>query len=122
MSNLAQSKSVLTGGAFQDSGGNRVSSGYLVWTLSHDEAVQTLGAPTGVQVASGISVTTPLDNLGNVLSGFSLWANDLLSPANSFYLVRLYDQFGLPVWASPQVFVLQYAPTIDVGSLTVLVP
>lgn len=118
----SKSKSVLIGGAFQDGGGNRVASGYLTWTLSHDEAVQTLGGPTGAQVSAGISVTIPLDNLGNIISGYSLWANDVLSPANSYYLVRLYSNSGLPLWSSPQIFVLTYAPTIDVGSLTPVTP
>ena len=119
---LASKKAVLTGGNFQDSAGNPLSLGYLVFTLNHDENIGTLGAPSGSQVASGISVRFYLDANGSVTSNSGIWTNDLLLPVGSYYTVRAFNNSGLEVWSSPQIFTLVYTPTIDLGSLVPSLP
>jgi len=115
-------KARLINGAFQDSSGNPLSLGKLVWTLSHDSNVATLGGPTGSQVASGINSTAYLDMNGNIAGTFYLWTNDVLTPAGSYYTVRAYNSSGLEIWATPQTFTLVYATTIDVGTLQPQIP
>ena len=122
MANSSFSKSNLVGGQFQDASGNRLSNGYLVWILNHDSNIQTLGGPTGIQVAAGVPVKIRLDSNGNAVAGQYLWTNDVLTPAGSYYTVRLYDDAGLEVWSAPQVFYLTYSATLDLGSLSPLVP
>ena len=113
------SKSILTGGGFQDNQGNPLSSGWLTFQLSHDGNVSTLGGPNGIQIAAGVITTFYLDVNGNLSSNTGLWTNDLLTPAGSYYTVRAYNSQGLEVWTSPQVFYIQpHAPSINLGTLT----
>lgn len=93
-------KTQLLGGAFQDSEGNVLASGVLVFKLNQDSEV------SGIQICSGIEVTVQLDSNGNVASSSStptapnqyIWANDILSPVNSFYRVTGYKSNGQPAW------------------------
>ncbi len=114
-------KSILTGGAFQSLNGTALSLGYLVFTLSHDSNISVLGSPTGQQVVSGSSVKIFLDMNGNVQNQ-SIWANSVLTPAGSFYLVRLFNSNGLAVWATPQNWTLPYQATINLGSISPSLP
>jgi hypothetical protein len=118
----AFSKAVLTGGKFQDNAGNPLSLGYITFTLNHDENVSLLGAPSGSQVASGITTTFYLNVNGSLISNSGIWTNDVLQPPGSYYVVRAYNSSGLEVWTSPQIFTLIYTPTIDVGSLQPSLP
>jgi hypothetical protein len=112
-------KSLLTGGSFQDSLGQSINFGYLIFKLYSDSSVSVLGGPTGQQIASGISVKIFLDANGNVQQNQSIWANSVLNPTGSFYLVRLFNSNGLEVWSTPQTWTLNYQPTINLGTLPV---
>jgi hypothetical protein len=88
--------STITGGAFQDALGNPLADGYLIFQLSQDAQVSSTQ-----QVVAGYKVTIPLDGSGNA-SG-EVWANDLLSPAGTFYNVSAYSAEGQLVWGpNPQ--------------------
>lgn len=115
-------KATLTGGGIQDSQGNPLSNGWLVWTLSHDSNLTVLGSPNGTQVVSGVSTKMYLDQNGNILGSPTLWTNDLLTPSGSYYTVKAYNHAGLQVWSVPQIFTLTYSPTINFGSLTPIIP
>ncbi len=115
-------KAKLIGGAFQDSSGTPLSNGKVVWTLSHDSNVATLGGPTGSQIVAGIDTTAYLDMNGNVSGSFYLWTNDILTPTGSYYTVRAYNSSGLEIWSVPQIFTLKYAATIDIGTLEPTIP
>jgi len=110
-------KSVLVGGAFQDSLGSPISFGYLIFTLYSDSNVAVLGGPTGQQIVAGSSVKVFLDANGNVQNNQSIWANSVLNPSGSFYLVRLFNSNGLEVWSSQKSWTLFYQPTINLGTL-----
>lgn len=112
----------LTGGSFQDSSGNPISSGYMEWRLSHDSNICVLGGPSGVQIVAGVKVKICLDQNGNVLPGQALWPNDQLTPSDSYYRVTLYNAQGLEVWAVPQLFTLQGYTAGQVVSLGTLQP
>ena len=112
-------KSVLVGGGFQNSLGSPVSFGYLLFTLYSDSSVAVLGGPTGQQIIAGQSVRISLDANGNVQKNQSIWANSVLNPPGSFYLVILFNSNGLEVWSSQQTWILNYQPTIDLGTLPV---
>lgn len=85
----------LAGGAFQDSEGNLLANGFLLFQLSQDGI-----ANGGTLVCAGHVIRVPLDANGNVQSSpsFSLWPNDVLTPSGSFYLVTAYTATGVKVW------------------------
>jgi hypothetical protein len=111
-------KSVLTGGGFQDASGLPVSFGYLEFTLYSDSNISVLGGPTGQQVVAGRSVKIFLDTNGNAQPNQSIWANSVLNPPGSFYLVKLFNSSGLEVWGALQSFTLNYQPIINLGTLS----
>ncbi|PWT75537.1 MAG: hypothetical protein C5B59_08645 [Bacteroidetes bacterium] len=88
-------KTQLTGGAFQDSEGNVLANGYLKMRLNQDGLVNTNN-----QVCAGIEITINLDSSGNVNASpaQSVWANDVMTPVNSFYKVTGYKQNGQSAW------------------------
>lgn len=94
----------LTGGAYQDIQGNPLANGYLIMQLSQDASV----ASPASQIASGYTVKIQLDGNGNVITSPAqyVWPNDVLSPANTFYIVSAYTATGELVWGpnSQQVF------------------
>ena len=112
-------KSVLKGGSFQDASGQPISFGYLRFILYADSNVSVLGGPTGQQIIAGQSIRISLDANGNVQKNQSIWANSVLNPPGSFYLVILFNSNGLEVWSSQQTWVLNYQTTIDLGTLPV---
>lgn len=103
------SLNTLSGGAFQNIDGAPLSNGFLVFELSHDEQ-ETTTSPNG-QVVAGLRKTVYLDNNGNVVAGSTMWANDSLNPANSFYFVTAYDSTGKPVWKYPQQVTVTSSPS-----------
>ena len=116
-------KSNIVGGGFQNSSGYPISLGTLTFTLGHDSNVCTLGSPSGMQITAGQTIKFKLDMNGNLCPGQYLWTNDVLTPAGSYYTVTAFDSNGIQVWTSPQQFYFQpYSPTIDIGTLTPLVP
>ena len=112
----------IIGGGFQDSSGNPLSNGFLTFDLTHDGNICTLGAPTGVQVTSGQTTKYTLNVVGNLNPNQYIWSNDLLTPSGSYYSVIAYDRNGIQVWGSPQKFILTYSVTLDLGTVTPLVP
>ena len=110
-------KAVLVGGRFQDNAGNPLSLGYLVFVLNNDSNATLLGAPTGIQIVSGVSTTFGLDMNGSMLKNTGIWTNDVLLPTGSYYIVRAYNSSGLEVWSEPQTITLSYSPIIDIGTI-----
>lgn len=105
----------LTGGAFQDSEGNVLANGYLTMRLSQDSVVNTS------QICSGVEIKIDLDANGNVAvypahPVQSVWGNDQLSPANSFYRVTGYTSKGQPAWGPNNQQVIGDGGTFDVGT------
>ena len=106
----------LTGGAFQDMTGSPLQNGYLDCELSHDEQ-ETSTSPHG-QVVGGLHRRIFLDNNGNAVTGSALWANDVMSPASSYYIVKAYRSDGTLAWKAPQYWTITSAPSpLDLGTL-----
>lgn len=93
----------LSGGNFQDSEGNVLNEGYLLFELSQDAQANSTD-----QICAGRVIKILLDNSGNVQSSpaQSIWPNDALTPAGTFYIVRGYTAQGELVWGpnAQQVF------------------
>ena len=99
-------------GSWQDLRGNPASHGRLYAYLNQDA------------VASSASQIVPrevffyLDHLGALTEGSALWANDELSPSNTFYRLVVTSLGGGVIWG-PEYLVLAGAEPID---LTTIVP
>ncbi len=92
---MTMTKTQLIGGLFQDSRGNVLVNGYLIFKLNQDNAV------TGAaNIAAGIEITIFLNSSGGVDTGTAqyLWATDILSVPNAFYRVTGYTSQGQPAW------------------------
>ena len=90
----------LTGGSFQDSDGNLLVKGYLLFELNQDGVVNT-----STLICAGRTIRVPLDSSGNVVTSpvNNLWPNDVMTPSGSFYLVTAYTESGVKVWGpNPQ--------------------
>ena len=106
----------VTGGGFQDITGQPLSNGYLDWELSHDEK-ETTTTPNG-QVVGGLKRRIFLDNNGNAVTGSQLWATDVMSPANPFYIVKGFKADGTPAFKAAQNWQIASSPSpFDLGSL-----
>lgn len=98
----------ITGCGFVDSSGNPLSNGYLLFKLNSDGIVNT-----NTKICQGYTIKVPLDNSGCVVTSpaYSLWPNDVLTPANTYYLVSLYNAEGELVWGpSPQLILSTPSP------------
>jgi hypothetical protein len=102
----------LTGGNFQDSEGNPLVNGYLKMKLSQDGTIMGVGA-----ICSGVEITIQLDANGSVVTSpaQSVWGNDIIVPANTYYTVTGYTAAGQPAWG-PNVQQVVGGPTFDVGT------
>jgi len=103
------------GGQFQDSEGNPLIDGYLLFELSEDGIVNT-----STRVCSGYTIRVPLNSLGSVPVSpvYALWDNTTLGTPNSFYLVSAYAASGQLVWgpnAQTIPFILGPA-SFDIGT------
>jgi hypothetical protein len=105
----------ISGGAFQDSVGNVLANGYLVFRLNQDATVTT-----NPQICSDYEVTVPLDENGNVVlsPAYSFWPNDQLTPSNTFYTVTAYSASGQLVWGPSYNRVLSSPSPFDIGAWT----
>ncbi len=103
----------ISGGAFQDNEGNPLVNGYLLFQLNHDETVNT-----NTQVCAGRIIKIPLDSSGNVVvsPSYSLWPNDVILPAGSFYFVSAYTASGQLVWGPSAQSVLSSPTPFDTGT------
>ena len=94
---MAATKTMLTGGGFQDGEGNPLALGYLTMKLNQDASVSGVG-----NICSGIEITIQLDVNGNVVTSpaQSVWANTggVLAPINTFYKVTGYTAAGQRAW------------------------
>lgn len=104
-------KNQITGGAFQDSLGNLVANGYMTFELSQDVQVNS-----NTQIGAGRITTITLDASGNVAGTQSVWPNDLLLPAGSFYLVSVYTAQGQLVWGPNAQQVLSTPSPFNIGA------
>ena len=86
---MSATKTMLTGGSFQDSTGSPLASGYLTMHLSQDCSVSGVGT-----VCSGIDITVNLDANGNVVAGQYVWSNLVMSPQNNYYKVTGFTAAG----------------------------
>lgn len=92
---MSATRTQLIGGNFQDAEGAVLNLGYLHMRLSSDEEVPGVG-----QIGAGIVVTINLDANGSVDTSTPqyVWGNDVMLPANSFYVVTGYKSNGQPAW------------------------
>jgi hypothetical protein len=112
---MSIAKVELIGGAFQSSEGEVLANGYLIMKLSQDSVVNTS------QICSGVEIRIDLDANGDVAvypshAVQSVWGNDHLSPANSFYRVTGYKASGQPAWGPNNQQVIGNGGTFDVGT------
>lgn len=105
-------KNQLSGGGFQDALGNPLALGYLLFMLSQDAQVNG-----STQIAAGFTVKIDLDSGGNITSSpaQSIWPNDVLSPAGTFYLVSAYSANGQLVWGPNAQQVLSSPSPYNIG-------
>lgn len=103
----------ITGGSFQDPRGAPLASGYLLFKLSQDAQVNG-----SEEVSSGETLKVPLDANGNIVTSpiQSLWPNDVLLPANTFYMVSAYTAQGQLVWGPNAQTVLSTPSPYNVGA------
>jgi hypothetical protein len=104
------SKVELTGGAFQDSEGNVLANGYLIFRLSIDGSVSGVG-----NICSGITIKITLDANGNAVAGQYIWGNDNINPMPNFYTVEGYASNGQPAWG-PNNQQVTGSGTFDLGT------
>jgi hypothetical protein len=113
---MPASKVQLSGGAFQDALGNVVANGYIIMQLSQD--AQVTGASPEIQITAGRTLKVTLDGSGNVNASpaQSVWPNDVLTPANTYYIVSVYTASGQLVWGPNAQQVLSSPSPYDVGA------
>lgn len=116
---MADSRTQIINGSFQDNQGFSLSNGFLLFTLSQDGTINT--SPYH-QIVGGTTTRVPLDNNGNVAGTVVIWTNDFITPSGTFYIVNAFNNSGLPVWDAPQYWTLTSGSPIDLGSLTVTNP
>lgn len=103
----------LTGGNFQDTQGNLLVNGYLTFVLSQDAQ-----ANSTTNICAGREIKVLLNSSGSVATSpsQSVWPNDVLTPANTFYIVRGYTSAGQLVWGPNSQQVLSTPSPFDVGA------
>ena len=103
----------LTGGNFQDTQGNVLNLGYLTFTLSQDAQ-----ANSTTEICAGREIKILLNSSGSISTSPAqyMWPNDVLTPANTFYVVRGYTSAGQLVWGPNSQQVLSSPSPFDVGA------
>jgi len=103
----------IVGGVFQDSEGNVLANGYLIFVLSQDGIVNT-----STRVCAGYEIRVPLNSSGSVASSpvQNLWPNDVLTPSGTFYTVSAYTASGQLVWGPNPQSVLHTPSPFDIGT------
>lgn len=102
----------LTGGSFQDTEGNVLANGYLLFELSQDAQVNG-----NTEICAGYVVKILLNSSGSVSTSPDqfIWGNDVLSPAGTYYTVSAYTAAGQLVWG-PNAQQVTGTPTFNVGT------
>jgi hypothetical protein len=105
----------ISGGPFTDNLGSPIANGRLVLQLSQDAQ-----ANSTTQVGAGLPATVKLDGDGNIITSpaQSVWPNDVLSPAGTFYNVSAYSANGQLVWGPNAQQVLSTPSPFDIGVWT----
>src|ERR1039458_5414278 len=114
---------ILTGGSWQDTIGNPVSFGTLVMTLVQSDnqpgyiysslSPLILSPILDVEICQGVPIEILLDINGNIVASpaYSVYANNLLFPDNSYYLCTVYSERGELVWGpNPQIVTMGFSP------------
>jgi hypothetical protein len=103
----------IIGGNFQDSQGNLLVNGYLTFTLSQD--AQANGT---TNICAGREIKILLNSSGSISTSPAqyIWPNDVLTPSNTFYVVRGYTSAGQLVWGPNSQQVLSSPSPFDVGA------
>lgn len=104
----------ITNGAFQDSEGNLLANGYLIFELNQDSIVNT-----NVQVCAGYKIKVQLNASGKVPSSpvSNLWPNDVLTPSGTFYLITGYTSSGELVYGPVAAQILSTPSPFDLGAI-----
>lgn len=112
---MSAAKIQLSGGAFQDALGNVVANGYMIMQLSQD--AQVTGSSPEVQITAGRTIKVLLDASGNIKASPAqyAWPNDVLTPANTYYIVSVYTAAGQLVWGPNAQQILSSPSPFDVG-------
>lgn len=97
----------LTGGPFQKPDGTPIAHGTLLLELSHDENYVT----GKNQIVAGLKFTVPLDANGYVLGTPTIWPNSAITPANSTYTLKVFDQTGARAWLGPHTLTVSSSPS-----------
>lgn len=96
----------LIGGEWQDSQGNPLENGFLIYKLSGDAY-----SPSG-QVCAGIDLKVYLDATGNIpaIPAVFIWPAALLVPDDLTYDVQAYTQYGARVWKQFAIVAVTVTP------------
>lgn len=110
---MPATKVQLTGGAFQDSEGNKLALGYLKMKLAMDGSISGVG-----NIASGIEIRIQLDSNGDVVvsPAQSVWGNDQMLPINNYYRVTGFKANGQPAWGPNNQQINGSGGTFDIGT------
>lgn len=112
--------STLSGGAFQDPLGNAIANGTLILELSAPATDVLTGE---IQICTS-AVSFLLDVEGNVASTPTptLWANNSITPTNTYYMARVYAKSGQLAWGPNAVYANQSGGVINLSSWTPINP
>lgn len=105
------SKTILSGGNFQDPEGNELANGYMIMVLSQDAQ-----ANQNTQIAGGRNIRIQLDGAGNVITSpaQAVWGNDVLTPVGTYYTVFVYTEEGQLVW--DEIVLVTSGANFDTGT------
>jgi hypothetical protein len=114
----------ITGGGFQDSGGNPLNGGQLRLQLSQDawadNTFETLICGVGND-NQDFYVAYVLDSSGNVPSGSKAWPNDTIlniwnNTSDTYYIASAYTESGQLAWGPNAVYILSTPSPYDIGT------
>jgi hypothetical protein len=103
----------LTGGNFQSSSGDLLVNGYLTFSLSQDAQVNST-----TNICAGREIKVLLNASGSISTSPPqyMWPNDVMTPANTFYIVRGYTSAGQLVWGPNSQQIFSTPSPYDVGA------
>lgn len=112
----------ISGGGFQDSGGNPLAGGELKLQLNHDAYADSTLATF---ISAGEIVSYILDDSGNVPNGSQAWPNDLILDIwnllpDTFYIATAYSEDGQLAWGPNSVYILSTPSPYDLSTQWIL--
>ena len=105
----------LDGGGFQDVEGNPLANGFLFLQLSGPAFDTATGT---IQICDRWVLRVPLDANGNIVGGSDatfVWANDQMTPTNTFYMAWAESETGQLSWGPNAVTITGSSP-FNVGN------